>query len=80
MLFEIHAERNAQDKKIFYYDNMTNVLKDADGTVFEYSNIPKQEFEPYKSFDRNTPLKKSKSLVILRLDSPKSLKVMEKNK
>ena len=35
MLFEIHAERNAEDKAIFYYDNMANTLKNSAGVVFE---------------------------------------------
>jgi uncharacterized protein len=67
MLFEIHAERSASDKKIFYYDNMTNVLKDTDGTVFEYSQIPERQMEPYVPFDRNNPLKKSRAIQILKI-------------
>ena len=35
MLFEIHAERNVNDKKVFYYDNMTNTLKNSDGVIYE---------------------------------------------
>ena len=36
MLFEIHAERNSEDKKIFYYDNMSNILKDEAGNYHNY--------------------------------------------
>ena len=36
MLFEVHAERNSEDKKIFYYDNETNTLSDANNNIFEY--------------------------------------------
>ena len=39
MLFEIHAEKNANDKAIFYYDNETNFLKGEDGEVFEFEHI-----------------------------------------
>lgn len=67
MLFEIHAERSADDKKIFYYDNMTNTLKDADGTVFEFPNPPQLNLKPYKSFDKDTPLKKSKLITHLKI-------------
>jgi uncharacterized protein len=67
MLFEIHAERSAADKKIFYYDNMTNVLKNADGTVFEYPQIPKQNLKPFVAFDRDHPLKKSRAIQLLKI-------------
>ena len=67
MLFEIHAERNANDKKIFYYDNLTNRLTDADGKVFEYPKIVKTEREEYKSFDKNRPLKKSRHIQLLKI-------------
>jgi uncharacterized protein len=67
MIFEIHAERSADDKKIFYYDNMTNVLKDADGKVFEYPQIPEQNGKEFISFDKNTPLKKSKLIKHLKI-------------
>ena len=36
MIFEILAERHATDKKKFYYDNETNILKDENGIVYEY--------------------------------------------
>jgi hypothetical protein len=36
MLFEIKGTRFEDgDVKYFHYDNMTNVLKDADGNIFE---------------------------------------------
>jgi uncharacterized protein len=68
MLFEIHAERSATDKKIFYYDNETNVLKSQDGIVFEYpepmANGPQT---PYISFSKDLPLKKSREIQILKI-------------
>lgn len=67
MLFEIHAERNAKDKRVFYYDNMSNTLKDSDGHTFEYSDIPEETRQPYKSFDKNHPLKKSKLITTLKI-------------
>jgi len=67
MLFEIHAERSATDKKIFYYDNQTNRLTDAAGTVFEYPKIVKPQREAYRSFDKHRPLKKSRSIQLLKI-------------
>ncbi len=68
MLFEIHGEKSAEDKKIFYYDNMTNILSAEDGYIFQ----AKEEFqkpirEPYKSFDKDRPLKKSKLITHLKI-------------
>lgn len=67
MLFEIHAERSADDKKVFYYDNQTNVLKDADGNVFEYPEINRPDYEPVVPFDKNHPLKKSTLITTLKI-------------
>ena len=67
MIFEIHAERSATDKKIFYYDNLTNTLNDADGKLFEYPKIVKVPREEYKSFDKHRPLKKSRAIQLLKI-------------
>jgi uncharacterized protein len=67
MLFEIHAERSASDKKIFYYDNETNTLTGADGSKFEYSKIPEQNLTPYVPFDKDHPLKKSRAIQHLKI-------------
>ena len=67
MLFEIHAEKNANDKKIFYYDNMTNVLKDETGFVFEYPQTQQQNSKPFVAFDKNNPLKKSKLITHIKI-------------
>ena len=40
MLFEIHAEKSATDKTVFYYDNETNILKAENGNVYEWTNRP----------------------------------------
>ena len=69
MIFEIHAEKSATDKKIFYYDNMLNMLKDSDGNVLEYpkNSYKKPDNKEYKSFDKNNPLKKSKLITHLKI-------------
>lgn len=67
MLFEIHGERQGGDKKIFYYDNMTNILSDEDGNIFQGQNIQKSIREPYKAFDKDHPLKKSKLITHLKI-------------
>lgn len=69
MLFKIHAERNAEDRKLFYYDNMKNVLSDQDGNVFEYPQRPDYEAKLEESlpFDKNNPLKKSTKINILKI-------------
>ena len=73
MLFEIHAERNSVDKKIFYYDNMTNVLTDEDGEKYEYPNLEEvlkdqpNTAVPYRAFDKDHPLKKSRTITLLKI-------------
>ena len=71
MLFEIHAERNANDTKIFYYDNMSNVLKDADGNIFEFPqeslSIPQEFLQISTPFDKAHPLKKSRQIKFLKI-------------
>ena len=69
MLFEIHAEREAGDNRIFYYDNETNTLTSQDGSIFEYTdgNWQDESREEYKPFDKDHPLKKSKSIQLLKI-------------
>ena len=73
MLFKLHAERNASDKKIFYYDNETNILKSEDGVIYEYPEHDRKRVqaqsrqEEFKPFDRDRPLKKSKSIQLLKI-------------
>jgi len=70
MLFEIKGTRFEDgDTKIFHYDNITNVLKDAEGNIFEYPENQRQSFnlKPYKSFDKNHPLKKAKLISTLKV-------------
>jgi len=70
MIFEIEATRFEDgDKKVFHYDNMTNVLKDTDGNVFEYPEDQRTDnfLKPHKPFDKNRPLKKSKLISWLKI-------------
>ena len=68
MLFEIHGEKSADDKRIFYYDNMTNILSDETGYIFQaQEQFQKPIKEPYKSFDKDRPLKKSKLITHLKI-------------
>jgi len=70
MLFEIKGTRFEDgDTKIFHYDNIANVLKDAEGNIFEYPENQRQSFnlKPYKSFDKNHPLKKAKLISTLKV-------------
>lgn len=67
MIFEIHTERSADDKKVFYYDNQENVLKDEDGNVYQYPNVTQPEIPHATIFDREHPLKKSKLIVALKI-------------
>lgn len=68
MLFEIHAERSATDKKIFYYNNETNVLTSQDGVTFEYPEpVATAPQTPYIPFSKDLPLKKSREIQILKI-------------
>jgi uncharacterized protein len=70
MRFEIHAERiGDNDKKIFYYDNMLNVLSTEDGQVIE---CPQDQVTPETRsevvpFDKTNPVKKSKNITLLKI-------------
>jgi uncharacterized protein len=68
MIFEIHAERNKNDKKIFYYDNETNTLKDDAGNVYEsqqQANTKNQS--PVVPFSKDVPLKKSRAVKLVKI-------------
>ena len=68
MLFEIHAEKNALDKKVFLYDNETNVLKGEDGNVFKFPEMQEsQNFLPATTFSKDIPLKKSTKIGLLKI-------------
>jgi len=67
MIFEIHAEKNKDDTKLFYYDNVGSVLKDEDGMVFEYPTIQKPNFKETIPFSKLSPLKKSKQITTIKI-------------
>ena len=68
MLFEIHAEKNALDKKVFLYDNETNVLKDIDGNEFKFPEMDKSpEQSLATTFSKDKPLTKSKNIGLLKI-------------
>jgi uncharacterized protein len=69
MIFEILAEKIGGDKATFYYDNEFNILKDSNGNVFEYPEEKrmKQDKQPVVPFDKNSPLKKSKAIKLLKI-------------
>lgn len=69
MIFEIHAERSATDKQVFYYDNQTNVLKDSFDNIYQYPQqpLPNPDRKEYISFDKHTPLKKSREIQLLKI-------------
>jgi uncharacterized protein len=70
MIFEIHAQKNASDKKVFLYDNQTNVLKDADGNVFKFPDADQtksHQHQPATVFSKDEPLKKSTHIAVLKI-------------
>ena len=69
MIFKILAEKNANDRKEFLYDNMTNTLSGLDGFVFEYGDISAkvETRKPFTPFSPSQPLKKSKDVRILKI-------------
>jgi len=68
LLFEIHAEKNALDKKVFLYDNETNVLKDVDGNEFKFPDMQAQHEHPAATkFSKYQPLHKSKNIELLKI-------------
>jgi uncharacterized protein len=70
MIFRVLAERNANDQRVFLYDNITNTLQTEDNYVFEYPNQNNTNNglrKEYKPFDVQNPLKKSKKVKILKI-------------
>jgi uncharacterized protein len=69
MIFEILAQKKGAEDATFYYDNEFNILKDSDGKIFEYpeGNRMKHDKEPVTPFDKNTPIKKSKAVKLLKI-------------
>jgi len=69
MIFEIVAEKFGEEgKKTFYYDNMKNVLTNADGVPYEFSEIQANPHaKNYVGFNSENPIGKSKSIRQLKI-------------
>ena len=69
MIFEILAEKTPNDKKIFYYDNKTNVLKDETGFVYVNNELKNKSFYTRESipFSKDSPIKKSRKVRIIKI-------------
>jgi uncharacterized protein len=69
MNFEIYAEKIGGGSATFFYDNQRNILTDSEGKVFEYpaEQIPAETRELVVPFDKKNPLKKSKSINLLKI-------------
>lgn len=68
MIFEIHAERNENDKQVFYFNNTTNELKDIRGVDYKFTEMPQMpQFVSHKGFRRDKPLKKSRLVTTLKI-------------
>lgn len=67
MLFEIHAEKSANDKKVFFYDNQRNVLTNEDGNEIKYADVSFTAPEPYVPFSKELPLTKSNEIQTLKI-------------
>ena len=66
MKFTIKAERNANDKRVFFYDNTLNRLEDEHGQVLGQLSEERRA-SPAAAFDVNEPLKKSKLVKVLKI-------------
>lgn len=67
MIFEIVAEKSANDVKKFYYDNVTSTLKDEVGNVYEYPTIQKPPMKEVVPFSKDSPLKKSNNISTIKI-------------
>jgi uncharacterized protein len=67
MIFEILSSHPTHGNKKFYYDNELNILKDADGNVFEYPDIQKPDMVETRPFSKDEPLKKSKDIQTIKI-------------
>jgi uncharacterized protein len=66
-VFEILAEKSANDQRTFFYDNMTNVLTDETGVLYAFPDKRADNSEPATIFSKEIPLKKSKQIGFLKI-------------
>jgi uncharacterized protein len=67
VIFEITAEKSANNTKTFYYDNHTNVLKSEDGLEYKFPNHTPNDREDATKFSKTDPLKKSNLISTLKI-------------
>lgn len=69
MKFKIHAERSANDRAVFYYDNETNFLTSESGSVYEDPKAAQAYQTNPRSlpFSKTEPLRKFKTVRILKI-------------
>jgi uncharacterized protein len=67
VIFEITAEKSANNTKTFYYDNHTNVLKSEDGLEYKFPNHTPNSREDATKFSKTDPLKKSNLISTLKI-------------
>lgn len=68
MKFEILAGRpDSDDRKVFYYDNESNVITDDTGFVWEYPNISPHNSIETVPFSKDNPLKKSTKIDTIKI-------------
>jgi len=69
MIFEILAEKTPNDKKVFYYDNEKNILKDETGFVFVNNELKEKNKFGKESvpFSKDSPIKKSRKVRIIKI-------------
>jgi uncharacterized protein len=67
MIFEITAEKNSEDTRVFYYDNVNGILKNDTGFVYEYPEIKKPTMQETVPFSKDSPLKKSKNIDTIKI-------------
>ena len=67
MIFEILAEKSANEKMVFIYDNMSNTLSSVEGFVYENEEIKEETRQKSIPFSVDAPLKKSKEIYKLKI-------------
>jgi uncharacterized protein len=67
MIFEILAERDVDDQKTFFYDNVTNTLSDETGHIYENTNIAADNRPISLPFSKHVPLKKTRQVRKLKI-------------
>ena len=69
MIFEILAEKTPNDKKVFYYDNEKNILKDENNFIYVNNELKNKSSYTKESipFSKDSPLKKSRKVRIIKI-------------